>query len=133
MKIKEAIYFLLKRRPKIKEPVSVTSLNVWNGTWTAPEDGFLRIWARSDGTSDGSWLYIKDNTNDIEVGNLAFDGKSGFRRAISIPVLKGHTYKTQGLSGMSELSFSFYELRGGGYNPCNFNAFSAFRKAVFAV
>ena len=117
MKIRDAIYLLLKRKPKYKAPVEITSVFRYGADWTATEDGMVTMNFRTNSAKIG---YIDVNditesiTNGLWVAGFAVQQVPAMgRNSLTFPVLKGHKYSVSQISAFDIFAVEFYELRGG--------------------
>lgn len=90
---------------------SITSLGL-SSDWTAPSDGFLTVRATADTSNEVSIDY-RDITRDILVGKYYIEsghthGDSG--ATMTIPIIKGHSYRRENLSGASSIWEYYYSF-----------------------
>lgn len=81
--------------------------------WVAPDDGIIVMdigWLTGGGFG---YYYVKDATANLNVGKVTTYSINGTSNTTSFPVIKGHTYKDAGSSGVngSEFYFMYYKFK----------------------
>ena len=84
--------------------------NIYNGTWTAPDDGIIVLRGTANSSQNVAYWYVKDSTDNIEVANLCWDKANETQRSSSFPVIKGHGYATSGADALYTANALFYRL-----------------------
>lgn len=97
------------------EYVSNVGSTIFNGTWTAPNDGMIVAIAQwNNGHAGGYWYIIDQSQDGNYVCTISTDYTNQFRESSSFPVIKGHVYFTSDKSAVNNATAYFYKLVVGG-------------------
>ncbi len=83
---------------------------VYNGNWTADFNGIGIMFATWASSGASSWWYIKDNTINVAVGNLASAANS-LTNSTSFPIIKGHTYSSSDKRNVTTARFQCFRIK----------------------
>ena len=94
------------------EYVGVVNQIHWS-EWVAPDNGIVVMdigWNTGGGFG---YYYVKDATDNVSVGKVTTYSINGTSITTSFPVIKGHTYKDEALSGVngSQFYFRYYKIK----------------------
>lgn len=98
---------------------AVSNVYWWNNSWTAPCDGMMIL--RINPSNNALWYwYVRDTAisgrSDVGGWSHQFRGATNGTKTYSIPVKKGATFSTEGLSNINSIQCLFYPyIIGGGY------------------
>lgn len=122
--IKKLIQRLLDSRTTPAEAIHADRINLYTestfsaDTFTAPRDGFVRVWAKVRDGIAGTALGLNVSTNGGEQGisRFAFTGPSADNSIVHTwPIQKGETIRIEGFNLDIQLR-TFFDAIGGGYN-----------------
>ncbi len=86
-------------------------------TFTAPRDGFVRVWTKVQADSEGTALslHVVTNGGALEASRFAFIAPTAGNSIVQTwPVLKGETIRI-GVFNLNIQALAFYDAIGGGY------------------
>lgn len=108
------ITWISNYQPPHYEYVGNAGSTIFNGTWTAPNDGVLvMVGVPANSSANLAYWYVTDRTQGIQIGTLFWQSANQTRRSTSFPVIKGHQYYTDNSSRMATANAYFYKLVGG--------------------
>lgn len=122
--LKSLIQRLLDSRTTPAEAIHADRINLYTestfsaDTFTAPRDGFVRVWAKVRDGIAGTALGLNVSTNGGEQGisRFAFTGPSAGNSIVHTwPIQKGETIRIEGFNLDIQLR-TFFDAIGGGYN-----------------
>ena len=135
MSLKSLIQRLLDSRTTPAEAIHADRINLYTestfsaDTFTAPRDGFVRVWAKVRDGIAGTALGLNVSTNGGEQGisRFAFTGPSADNSIVHTwPIQKGETIRIEGFNLDIQLR-TFFDAIGGGYNRFVRRALSCLR------
>ena len=124
MSLKSLIQRLLDSRTTPAEAIHADRINLYTestfsaDTFTAPRDGFVRVWAKVRDGIAGTALGLNVSTNGGEQGisRFAFTGPSADNSIVHTwPIQKGETIRIEGFNLDIQLR-TFFDAIWGGYN-----------------
>ena len=133
--LKQLIQRLLDSRTTPAEAIHADRINLYTeltfsaDTFTAPRDGFVRVWAKVRDGIAGTALGLNVSTNGGEQGisRFAFTGPSADNSIVHTwPIQKGETIRIEGFNLDIQLR-TFFDAIGGGYNHLVRRALSCLR------
>ena len=122
--LKSLIQRLLDSRTTPAEAIHADRINLYTestfsvDTFTAPRDGFVRVWAKVRDGMAGTALGLNASTNGGEqrISRFAFTGPSADNSIVHTwPVQKGETIRIESFNLDIQLR-TFFDAIGGGYN-----------------
>lgn len=123
MTLKSLIQRLLDSRTTPAEAIHADRINLYTestfsaDTFTAPRDGFVRVWAKVRDGVAGTALGLNVSTNGGEKGisRFAFTGPSAANDIVQTwPVQKGETIRIESFN-LNIQARTFFDAIGGGY------------------
>lgn len=115
LNVKKLFTKILSQTP-VFEYVGNYGSDVFNTSWTATDNGVAIIKAGWNTSGSFGYWYIGDTTESLQVANLGGTA-NGTSVTTMIPIIKGHTYKTDGAVALSSATFLFYKIKLGGGTP----------------
>lgn len=83
---------------------------IFNGTWTATDNGMIVVICQWNTAHGSGYWYIKDTTIDSYVSTISTDYTNGYRESSSFPVIKGHNYSTSDKTAIARATCLFYKF-----------------------
>lgn len=91
------------------EYVGNVGSDIFNGSWTATDNGMMVVVGGANSSGGIAYWYIKDTTANIYVANLFWDNANGTWRSSSFPIIKGHVYTSSDRQSISTVNAHFYK------------------------
>lgn len=105
---------------------------VFNTSWTAPDNGVAIVKVSWNTAGVFGYWYIKEDETNLQVASIGGTA-NGTSASTSIPIIKGHTYRTIGSAALTYADFFFYKIKLGGVIRTLKNAISNLYREGVAV
>lgn len=85
---------------------------IFNGTWTATDNGIMIQMLGSNTSGSNAYWYINDTTENKPVGCISFTA-NGTTNSASFPIVKGHTYASSAVNAVKSATAYFFKFVTG--------------------